>query len=41
MDDYPCNECGLDCDGWDTQFCCKLCEYNGGGDCENCDPHDI
>lgn len=29
------------CDGWEAQFCCTLCEYHGGGDCENCDPMDI
>lgn len=41
--DYPCDTCGKAeyCDGWEAQFCCDLCEYMGGGDCENCDPMDI
>ena len=42
-DDYPCDKCPSrdTCDGWEAQFCCTLCEYHGGGDCENCDPMDI
>lgn len=40
-DDYPCNHCDQKCDGWDAQFCCTLCHYNGAEDCENCDPWDI
>lgn len=40
-DDYPCNHCDQKCDGWDAQFCCTLCRYNGLDDCENCDPWDI
>lgn len=42
-DDYPCETCPSKdtCDGWEAQFCCTLCEYYGGGDCENCDPMDI
>ena len=42
-DDYPCDNCPskYTCDGWEAQSCCTLCEYHGGGDCENCDPMDI
>lgn len=42
-DDYPCDKCHSrdTCDGWEAQFCCTLCEYHGGVDCENCDPMDI
>ena len=29
------------CDGWEAEFCCTLCEWYGGGDCESCDPWDI
>ena len=39
--DYPCDNCGMDCDGWEAQFCCRLCEYRGGGNCDDCDPMDI
>lgn len=41
--DYPCNDCTLDdiCDGWEARFCCTLCEWLGGGDCDDCDPWDI
>lgn len=41
MSDYPCDNCDMNCDGWDAQFCCTLCEYLGGRDCEDCDPWDI
>lgn len=42
-DDYPCNDCSKAefCDGWEARYCCTLCEYHGGGDCDNCDPMDI
>lgn len=42
-DDYPCDNCPDkdSCDGWEAQFCCWLCEYLGGGDCDECDPMDI
>lgn len=42
-DDCPCNDCALadNCDGWEAQFCCVLCEYYGNNDCDNCDPMDI
>lgn len=42
-DDYPCNDCPTKdwCDGWEAQFCCELCHYNGCEDCDNCDPMDI
>jgi len=40
----PCHTCDRQefCDGWEAQFCCKLClYYNDDPDCENCDPMDI
>lgn len=39
----PCDTCSLaeSCDGWEAQFCCTLCNWYGGGDCENCDPMDV
>jgi hypothetical protein len=40
-DDYPCNDCEWECDGWESMFCCTLCHYNGCEDCDNCDPWDI
>ena len=42
-DENPCNSCPQSdyCDGWEAQFCCRLCEYLGGGDCDHCDPMDI
>ena len=42
-DNYPCNDCPTKdwCDGWEAQFCCELCHYNGCEDCDNCDPMDI
>lgn len=40
-DDSPCESCGRDCDGWDASFCCSLCEWLGGGDCDDCNPMDI
>lgn len=41
--DYPCDTCGNAdyCDSWEARFCCTLCEYRGGGDCDECDPMDI
>lgn len=42
MNDYPCDNCDRECDGWDMQYCCTLCFYNNEHpDCENCDPWDI
>ena len=41
MSDYPCDNCDMTCDGWDAQFCCTLCQYLGGRDCDDCDPWDI
>ena len=38
---YPCDNCDWECDHWDAMFCCTLCQYYGGGDCESCDPRDI
>lgn len=42
-DIYPCDDCSNTdyCDQWDAQFCCTLCEYLGGGDCDSCDPMDL
>lgn len=42
-DGYPCDNCSKAdyCDGWEAQFCCDLCHYNGGGNCDTCDPMDI
>ena len=40
-DDYPCNHCEQNCDGWDARYCCTLCHYNGTEDCDNCDSWDI
>ena len=41
--DYPCDNCPQSeyCDGWEAQFCCILCRYNGLENCEYCDPMDI
>ena len=45
MDDEkcPCETCPTkdNCDGWEAAFCCTLCEWQGGGDCDHCDPWDI
>lgn len=42
-DDYPCNNCSQSeyCDGWEAQFCCALCRYNGFEHCDDCDPMNI
>lgn len=42
-DEYPCDNCQSKdtCDIWEARFCCTLCEYQNGGDCENCDSMDI
>lgn len=42
-EDYPCETCASSdwCDSWEAKFCCELCNYLGGGDCDNCDPMDI
>lgn len=42
-DEYPCDACDYNCDGWDAQFCCTLCMYLYGDDtpCDTCDPMDI
>lgn len=40
-DDCPCDNCERECDGWEAAFCCKLCEWHGGGDCDHCDPMDL
>lgn len=40
----PCNDCGANCDYWDSQYCCKYCRWLHGEvepDCENCDPMDV
>lgn len=42
-DEYPCHDCCREdwCDSWERQFCCRLCEYYGGGDCYCCVSMDI
>ena len=42
-EEFPCNDCPKAdwCDGWEARYCCTLCEYYGGSDCDNCDPYDI
>lgn len=42
-DENPCTDCGKAdyCDGWEARYCCDLCNYLGGGDCDTCDPWDI
>lgn len=42
-DECPCDTCDQQdyCDGWEARFCCILCEWMGGGDCNSCDPMDI
>ena len=38
----PCENCTDNCDEWEMQFCCRLCEaYNANIDCDNCDRYDI
>lgn len=37
----PCTTCGRDCDGWEMQFCCILCQYLGLEHCDRCDPMDL
>lgn len=39
----PCNDCASSnyCDGWGAQFCCTLCQYEGGEHCSDCDKNDI
>lgn len=27
---WPCDDCGLDCDFWEMQACCTLCEWEAG-----------
>lgn len=46
MDNYPCDDCSMrdDCDGWDAQFCCELCQYLYEDDelpCDTCNKEDI
>lgn len=44
FDPSPCDGCvGWDhCDGWEAQFCCRLCYWMyGDPNCEDCDPWDI
>ena len=42
-DDYPCYDCPRDelCCDVEAKFCCALCKYLGGSDCDNCEPMDI
>lgn len=39
----PCDDCVMDCDAWDSQFCCIYCHWYYGDDppCEDCNPMDI
>lgn len=37
----PCDDCDRNCDSWEASYCCELCEWLGGGDCDNCDPMNI
>ena len=43
--EYPCDTCDErdTCDGWEAQFCCRLCQWRYGEDtpCDECDPMDI
>ena len=38
----PCDDCGMDCDGWEMRACCTLCAWNAGTSdpdilgCETC-----
>ena len=47
MDDTcPCECCDKDCDVWESQYCCELCEWSLGSHdpesyCDNCDSSDI
>lgn len=37
----PCDECGVDCDYWDRQYCWAYCRWYYGDTeppCEDCDP---
>lgn len=40
-DDCPCVNCDYDCDHWEARYCCTLCHYYGGGDCDDCNSWDI
>lgn len=42
-EECPCETCvnKESCDEWDVDYCCILCEWVGGNDCENCDKWDI
>ena len=40
-DDSPCVNCINKCDAWEAKYCCALCNYYGGGDCDDCDPWEI
>lgn len=39
----PCETCKSAefCDGWEAQFCCKLCRWLNAEHCDDCDPMDI
>jgi len=40
----PCDECGVDCDYWDSKYCCTYCRWCYGDKeppCEICDPMDV
>ena len=42
-EECPCETCANkeSCDGWDSTFCCTLCQLYGNDDCDNCDPWDL
>lgn len=42
-EDHPCRDCSSwdNCDGWEMQFCCTLCHYEGFEHCDDCDPMNI
>jgi hypothetical protein len=29
-DPWPCDDCGMECDGWEAQACCTLCAWYAG-----------
>lgn len=35
----PCDDCGANCDYWDSKYCCIYCRWQYGDiepDCKNC-----
>ena len=40
----PCDDCDMNCDQWDSRYCCDYCRWLSGDlepDCVDCDPWDI